>query len=277
MQIIKSSEMYTQILKKYKSEKKHCGTNMLLMQNEISDLIDDGRLYYDVIEGVLWFFDKNDDFYIAYFYLPKGEKLKMVPQDCDVLVELIGNTVKYDSQRETELLETGFEKYRRNIESLIKKEERQSEVERLAKNIYSYVENIGCYRRSAEKTDYKAMHQMWRSRIDKYAVHTLTKSKLDEMVKYQRGRLIFNEENELCCAVYCSTEGNTGTAEYAAASYKGLGAVACYEGVISLFNEGCERVVVWIWENNKDSLKLWKHIASETGKFCQQFLMKKAN
>lgn len=277
MQIIENQEMYTLILKNYKCENKHCGTNMLLMQNEINDLIDAGRLFYELIEGVLWFFDKNEDFYIAYFYVAKGEKLKMMPQDCDVLVELIGNTVRYNSQWESELLETGFQKHNKNTEFMAKKEDCQNIVKNQVEKNASLVDDIGYHRRIAEKADYNEMYQLWRSYIDKYAVHILAEPEIDEMARNGSGYLICNDKNEICAAGYCPMTYNTAVMRYIVSTYKGLGSVVAYEQIAPLFEQGCERVIIWVWENNTKSRNLWKHFARETGKFSQQFLMKKAD
>lgn len=276
MNIIENSEMFAQILNNYKREKKHCGTNMLMMQDEINDLIDAGNLYYSFIEDILWLFVKYDDFYLAYFFVAKGEKLKLVPQDCDVIVELIGNTVKYNSQWEAALLEAGFEKYNKNIEFVAKKEECQSVIEKQKEKISSFVDSIGYYRRRAQKIDYDEMYQLWRSKIDKYAVHTMTEKEKDEMEKCGSGYLICNEKNDICAVGYCPKTFKTAVMRYIVSTYKGLGSVVAYEQVASMYQEGCDRVIIWIWENNIDSLKLWRWIAVETGKFSQQFLMKKA-
>lgn len=275
MEKIENSEMFTQILKNYKREKKACGTNMLLMQNEINDLIESQKLYYDFIEDILWFFVRNDDYYLAYFYVPKGQRLKMTPQDCDVIVEIIGNQVRYNSQWEAELLESGLEKHNKNLEFLAKRENCQKIVDEQANKNASFVDSISYYRRKATRSDYDEMYRLWRSTIDKYAVHTLSESELDEMVRTGSAYLICNEKDDICAVGYCPMTHNTAVMRYIVSIHKGLGSVVAYEQLASLFEEGCERIIIWIWENNVESLKLWKWIAVETGKFSQQLIMRK--
>lgn len=277
MKIIENSETFVQIVNSYRHEKKHCSTNLLLMQDKINDLIDAGKLYYDLIDGILWFFEKNNDFYIAYFYLPKEEKLKLIPQDLDVIVEIVGNQVRYNIQWEMELLESGFEKYNRYIEIMAHKEQCQSMIEKQVEKIHSFVERMGCYRRTATKADYDKMYQLWRTKIDRYAIRTLTEKELDEMERSNRGYLICNDKNEICVAGYYSRTDNTANTGYLVSLYKGFGAVASYERMASMFREGCDRYIGWTRENNTDMLMIARKFAVETGKFSQQFLMRKVN
>ena len=277
MKIIENSEMFTQIVNSYKHEKKHCGTNMILMQNQIDDRINSSKLYYDLIEGVLWFFEKNEDYYTAYFYLPKEERLRLTPQDLDIIVGIIGNQNRYNTQWETELLESGFEKYNKNLEFLTKKEQYQDLIEKQKEKINSFVERMGCYCRSAKKEDYDAMYQMWRSKIDKYAIPTMTDKEIEEMEKYNRGLLILNEKNEILATISYSREGNKAVGLHGVSLNTGLGGFMLPSIIASAFQEGCDRFVGWIWENNTDSLMNARWFSDKTGKFCQQFLMRKAN
>ena len=283
MKIIENSDTFTQIVNSYKREKKHCGTNMILMQNQIDDLIDSGKLYYDVIEGVLWFFEKNEDYYTAYFYLPKEERLRLIPQDLDVIVEVLGNKTRYNSQWEAELLEIGFEKYKKYFESEEKKEEYQDSIEKQKEKMHQFVERKGCYCRNATKEDYDVIYQLWNSTIDKYAVHTLTDNQIDEMEKNKRGFVILNDKNEIIAASFYSRAGSTAFGTYSTSLVKGFGAVLFVLTRASAFQEGCNRIISWAWEYNKN-VRSNKHpslaqkgFSVKTGKFFQQFLLKKAN
>ena len=283
MRIIESSELFTEIVNGYKHENKHCGTNMLLMQNEINDLIGAGKLYYDLIEGILWFFVKQGDYYIAYFYLPKEEKLKLMPQDLDVIVEIIGNQTRYNSEWEEALLESGFEKHNKNFEYLEKREECQIEVRLIQEKMNKFVEKMGCHHRSAKKEDYEAMYQLWTSKIDNYAVHAMTDKELDEMERYNRAHLILNKKNEILAAVYYLRTGNTANVLYNASLQKGFGAVVRLFMADHAFQEGCDRLISWVYEDNKDlpfnvnPTWIQKNAITKTGKFSQQFLLRKAN
>ena len=277
MKIIENSETFTQTVNSSKSEKKHCATNMLIMQDKVNDLIEGRKLYYDLIDGVLWLFVKHEDYYVAYFYLPKGEKLKMVPQDLDVIVELIGNQTRYNSEWETGLLETGFEKYNKYFEFVTKKEEYQDFIEKQAEKMYSFVERMGCCCRSAKKEDYNAMYQLRRAKIDKYEVYTLTDKEIEEMETHNRSILVLNKENEIIATCCYSRMGNTALGMYGVSLQKGFGAVVSPLVMAFAFREGCDRLIAWIWENNTDSLDLKRWFGVKTGKFRQKFLLRKAN
>ena len=283
MKIIETGGMFTEIVNNYKREKKHCRTNMIFMQNEINDLIDGGKLYYDLIEGVLWFFLKHEGFYIAYFYLPKEEKLRLIPQDLDVIVELYGNNDRYNSDWETELMETGFEKYHKSFEYMTKKEGCQKIVEKRQEKLKKFVEKMDCYCRIAKKEDYEAMYQLWRSKIDNYAVHRMTEKEIEEMERYNRGHLILNKNNEILAASNYTRVGNAAIRENIVALQKGFGPAVSILTTAYALKEGCDKMISWVWEDNKDIAlninpdRLKKGGATvKTGRFCQQFLMRKA-
>lgn len=277
MKIVESSEMYVQLVNDYKHEKKHCATNMLIMQDKVNDLIESRKLYYDLIGGVLWLFVKYGDYYIAYFYLPKGEKLKMVPQDLDVIVELIGNQTRYNSEWETDLLESGFEKHNKNLEFLTKKEEYGEQIEKQTERMFSFIERMGCHCRNIKKEDYDVLYQLWRSKIDKYAIHTMTDKQLEELEKYNRGILVLNGKDEIVAVSNYTRTDNTAMGMYGVSLHKGFGAFVSLWTRAFAFREGCNRFLGWIWENNTDSLMNMRWLGVKTGKFCQQFLMRKAN
>lgn len=275
MEKIENSDAFLQLVKEYKHRKKACATNLFMMQNEMDDLISAGKIYFDLIDDILWIFVKHEDFYLGYFYVPKGEKLKILPQDYDVVVELIGNKVRYNTQWEAELLESGCKRHNRNIEFIIKKEDCQEIVEKQILERASFVEDNGYFRRFGTKSDYDAMYHLWRSTIDKYAVHTMTEAEKDEMERNNSAYLICNDKNEICAVCCYHQINNTAVMHHIVSTYKGLGSVAAYEQVAALFQKGCDRIILWIWDHNRESLRLWKWIAAETGKFSQQFLMAK--
>ena len=281
MKIVETGGMFAEIVNNYKREKKRCETNMFILQNEINTWIKGGKLYYDMIEGVLWFFVKNAQYYIAYFYHPKEEKLKMVPQDLDVIVEIMGNQNRYNSGWETELLESGFEKYHNNFEYVVKKEDCNLEKSNFEKN-NKFVEKMGCYHRCAKKEDYDALYQFWTSKLDKYAVYTMTDKEIEDMERYNRGHLILNNKNEILAAAYYLRTGNTANVLYNVSLQKGFGHVIRVFLLDYAFREGCDRIITWIYENNeyvalnKNPHRLSKGITVKTGKFVQQFLMRKA-
>ena len=283
MKIIENYEMYAQTVNGYKREKKRCRTNMIFMQNEINKLIDGGKLYYDLIEGILWFFVKNEDYYTAFFCLPKEEKIKLTPQDLDVIVELYSNNDRYHSEWETELMEIGFEKYHKSFEFVTKKEEYGEQIEKQAKKARQFVEKLGCHYRSAKQEDCDALYRLWRSKIDKYAIPTMTNNQINEMVRHNRSIIVLNEKNEIVAAGHYSRTGNTAVRLSNVSLQKGFGPFVNFQLTASAFREGCDRVNSWVWDGNKntifgvnkDSSTLQKRPYVLTGRICQQFLMRK--
>lgn len=115
MEKIHTYEQYDEVLADFKKGKAKCSTNKIFMRDELTALIDAGKLFYQEIDGTLWFFSNEGYFYRADFFVPADIPIRLHRQDMAVLTELTGSETRYNVQWEQELIAAGYEKRDKDV------------------------------------------------------------------------------------------------------------------------------------------------------------------
>lgn len=280
MEKIRTYEQYSQMLAAFKRGKARCGTNMIMMRQELTALIEAGKLYCEQIEGTLWFFSDEDYFYSAHLYAPADTPVRMIRQDKDVLVELIGNEARYDGQMESKLLAAGFDKHARYLEHAAQLDEIIDDVARQNKAMHAFWQRRGLTYRTAVRADYPQIRALWLDMLgrDSYNVTVLTDAELEEMERYGRCSLLCDGQGRILAAAhYLRPQG----AKYAyvynvAGAFKGsgLGAAAYFDVLVHIYEEGCTKLTSWVREDNEDSNLMTRRAEKLSGKFFWQFVFR---
>ena len=120
MKMFSSLEEWIDIYNMFKYKNHHIETNCYKSLDELEDYILNCRLGYQRISDTsLWLYQKERGYIIAYYYVKKGICIEFAGQKEDMMIYLIGNEKKYPFEREKQLLELGFEKYRRNRQYIV--------------------------------------------------------------------------------------------------------------------------------------------------------------
>lgn len=274
MEKLHNYEQYTGMLVSFKKDKVRYSANKLLTRTELTALIEAGKLYYEEIKGVLWFFSDEEYYYAAHFYVPAGASIHMPQQDMDVLVEVMGNETRYDEQMESKLLAAGFEKHDKYVESACQLEDIIDDVRKqlvVMRKVWGE-QNFTC--RKAVRADMPELHKLWMEKLgrESYNVMALTDAELEEMERYGRCTVICGPDGKiLSSSLYLKR--NKICYSYIAATYQlGLGGWASYEKTLRAFEEGCTKDLSWARENNWKSRNMSGHIKKPSGKFYWQFV-----
>lgn len=277
MEKIRTYEQYSEVLAAFKKDKARCSTNKLMTRDEITALIEAGKLYYAEIDGVLWFFVNEGYFYSANFYVPSDTPIRMRKQDMDVLVELTGNQTRYNEQWERELIAAGYEKGdKRMLEWGCQLDDVIDYLQTQHKERSALWGVQGYTLRKAIKADYPEMNKLWEEKIgkDRYTVYRLTEAEQEEMEKYGRGVVIYDPEGDICAAGMYFRQ-NQIMYDCWSATYRigsGFGSWIFYAKLLSAYQEGCTRMLTWVREDNLISSKMVQHVSKLTGKFYWQFV-----
>lgn len=274
MKKLSTYEQYSELLGSFKSKNRKFAANKLLFKDELTALIEAGKLYYKEIEGVLWFFSNENYYYAAHFYAPAGAHIHMPQQDMDVLVEVMGNETRYDEQMEGELLAAGFEKHDKYVESACQLEDIIDDVRKqLAVMREAWgAQNFTC--RKAVRADMPELYKLWMEKLgrDSYNVTALTDAEVEEMERYGRCIVICGPDGKILSSCLYLKK-NKICYSYITATYQlGLGGWASYEKTLSAYEEGCTKDLSWARENNWKSRKMSGHTKKPSGKFYWQFV-----
>lgn len=276
MEKLRTYEQYSEVLSAFKKDKARCSTNKLLTREELAALIEAGKLYYDEIDGTLWFFVNEGYFYTANFYVPADTPIRMRKQDMDVLVELTGNQTRYNEQWERELIAAGYEKGDKRLEWACQLDEVIDDIQKQNGTMRSFWERRGFTYRKATKMDYPEMRKLWEKKLGKhrYVITDMTDAELEEMERYGRCVLVCDQKGKICATSMYTKQNKVSYGFHTATSYQGsgLGASAMYERMILAHQEGCKKLVSWIREDNQESIQMTAHSRKPTGKFYWQFV-----
>lgn len=276
MEKLNTYEQYSQVLASFKQGWARCATNKMMMRDELTALIEAGKLYYEQIGGTLWFFSDEDYFYSAHLYAPKDSPIQMHKQDKDVVVELMGNESRYNEQMDRELVEAGFDKGDKYLEYGAVLDEIIDDVKRQNKVMRSFWEKRGFTYRTAAKADYPELRDQWLDALgrDTYNVQALTDAQLDEMDKYGRSPVICDPEGKIVASSLYLKTGNVIYGYITATTYQGsgLGAANYFDELSRCCQEGCSKFASWVREDNNESNSMTHRMQKKTGKFFFQFV-----
>ena len=239
MEKVRTYEQYSRTLAAFKEGRARCGTNMLMMRDELTELIGAGKLYYEQIGETLWFFSDEEYYYKAHLYVPADAPVRMQKQDRNVLAELMGNERRYDA----------------------------------------FWQRRGYVYRTAAAADYPRIRALWLDMLgrDSYNVSALTGAELEEMERYGRCSLICDGQGEIrAAAYYLRPRGAKYAYVYnVAGAYKGsgLGAAAYFDALVHIYAEGCARLTSWVRQDNEESLRMTRRAEKPSGKFFWQFVL----
>lgn len=277
MKKISTYDEYTQILADFKAGKARCSTNKMYTRSELETLIAAGKLYHDEIEDVLWFFVNEGYFYTAGFYVPADMPIRMRRQDMDVLVELTGNPDRYNQKWEDELIAAGYEKRDKYLEYASQMSDIIDDVKKQNQVMHAFWEKRGFHYRTATKEDYPEMMKLWEEKLGKhrYTLNSMTEAELDEMEKYGRCVVICDKEGKICATNMYIRRGTTAYGLHGATYYQGsgLGGVVLYDQIVHMVQEGIQKHIGWVREDNIESISLQTRLGQRrTGKFYIQFV-----
>lgn len=205
---LQSFNEWNEILHDFKHTRGRCDTNCYVSAQAINEYILNERMRYAIYNDTLWLFEKEKGYSIAYFYVAKDSHITCARTDEKQIVYLIGSEDDYkSSRREAELIVGGFEKYKKNLEYIFKKEDKQSVVE-IDKKCDRVLKKLGChYAWLQEHEDYEAIYELWREQIDFYSVKYALPSRIDGMIKNKECMAVRNEEDDIVAAMCYSING----------------------------------------------------------------------
>lgn len=278
MEKICTYEQYSEILTAFKKGKARCSTNKLMTRNELTGLIEAGKLYYSWIDGVLWFFVNEGYFYSANFYVPVDAPIRMCKQDMDVLVELTGNQTRYNEQWERELIAAGYKKYDNYLEYATQLDAVIDDIRKQNKADHAYWEKQGFIYRKATKADYPEMLKLWEGRLGRgrYTINSMTDADLEEMEQSGRCILICDPRGKIVATHMYAQQNKIAVGFHVAALYQGqgLGSSVFRQCIMSAYEAGSTKFAAWIREDNVESIKMHRRVLKLTGKFYWQFIYK---
>ena len=276
MKQLHTYEQYSDKLAAFKQKKGKCSTNKLFTRDELMEKIDAGRLYFEEIDNVLWFFVNEGYFYSANFYVPANLPIRMSKQDMDVLVELTGNQTRYNEQWERELILAGYEKgdmyqeWSSRVDSILDIVNEYNASKR------AYFENRGMFYRKGTREDSSELQDIWERRLDKsrYTLRPLSEDEWEKIEQHGQCDVICTAGGEIAATYLYTMSGKTAYAFHLAALYKGqgLGSAALYRLILSAHENGCTKFTCWIRSDNLPSIRTHQHVLSPTGKFYIQFV-----
>lgn len=278
MEKIRSYDQYVEVLSDFKKGRARCRTNKVMMREELAALIDSGKLLYEEINGTIWFFSNEDYYYYAHMYAPKDTLIQMRGQDKDVLVELMGKDDRYDGQMERELVEAGYRKGDKYLELGMDLEDKIDDITRQNNIMHKFWEKRGYTYRKATREDYPELRKQWLEGLgrESYNVKAMTDAELEEMERHGRCSLICDPRGKIVSSCIYLKNGQIAYGYIAVTSQKGsgLGAGALCDAEAHEYEEGCVKQLVWVREDNSDSLSMNMHMSSLTGKIFRQFVFK---
>ena len=245
----------------------------------LAEYIKEGRLSYKIVsDSTLWLFEQERDYCLGYYYVSKGEKLDIEPQNLDVVIYLIGNEKRYACIREEELVKLGCVRYRRNLEYMLTSE-KVPELESMDRKCRRFMKKMDFHYTAFRAEDYESVYRLWRERIDRYSVKDMLKSRIQQMEEKEECIIIRNGEGNIIAACVFEVNGTIGFSENvattAAVNGIGIGGVLFSRSLLNIFSKGCIKDCMWVWENNTESRKMTERFAELTGRFSQQLLLKK--
>lgn len=278
MDKILSYEQYSQVLAAFKEGRARCGTNKLMTREELTDLIEAGKLYYAQIGDTLWLFIHENYFYAGIYYVPSDKPIEMEKQDMDVAVDLMGRDERYDARRDAELVAIGFEKRDKRLEYAAQLDEAIDDIRRQNSLTRSFLEKHGYAYGTATRADYQELRALFMDKIgrDRYVVISMTDAQLAEMEKHGRCPVIYDKDGRIVAAGIYMKSSKQAYGYLTATKYtaSGLGGASYLDELLRSYEEGCTRFSSWVRIDNNESNRMTRHMQKKTGKFYWQFLYK---
>lgn len=274
MEKLQTYEQYSQVLASFKQGRARCATNKMMMRDELTALIEEGKLWYEQNGDTLWFFSDEDYFYYAHLYAPADTPIQMKKQDKDVVVDLMGNESRYNELMEQNLLAAGFEKHDRYVELACQLEDVIETVENKLVTLRKVWGGQGFTCRKAVRADFPELHKLWMEKLgrDSYTVLALTETELDDIERYGRCIVACNSEGEIVASSLYLKRGSICYGYITATNVLGLGGWTHCEKYLSAYQEGCTKDLSWAREDNYKSINMARNIKRPSGKFYWQFV-----
>lgn len=278
MEKLLSYEQYSQVLAAFKEGWERCGTNKLMTREELTNLIEAGKLWYEQVGDTLWFFTHEGYFYTGVYYVPADKAIEMQKQDMDVVAELMGKGDRYDQRRDDELVAAGFEKRDKRLEFCTQLEESIELVKKENEKLCAYWGRKGFTCRTATRADYPETYKLWLDRLGKerYTAAAMTDTEIDDMERFGRCIVICDKDGHVQAAENYEVKKGNSTACYfhLFASYMlGMGGWADRAIRIQAYQEGFTKGYSWIRDDNVESRSMASGTGLQlTGKFYWQFV-----
>lgn len=261
--------------------RRHFYTNNILSLEEMQVKTERGLVYLEEKDWGICILIDVGEYYLAYIYLIRGEKLSR-PDGIEkpVVVEMLGTNKRYCMELEEALLSAGFELYANNLE-MISTMSDAKRAQKMADNGKRFFTKHGFVFHAISdltKEYFQKIWDLWTDTIDGYALHCLTDQEYRQLVENDRGMFVTDDSGEVVAAGYYEKSGRICFAHHIAVCKKyngiGIGGVVMSECMAKAFREEITKYISWIADDNKESIDIHKSIGIFTGKYSKQFILK---
>ena len=279
MEKINAYEEYMSVIRKVFSGKRFY-TNNLMPAQEIKEKIENGQVYCIEEEWGAWILVDEETYYTAAIYLICGKGFRK-PEGVKkpIITELVGTRTKYCEELENVFCEMGFQPHARNLEmtSGVNDMEKAFRAAESGKKFFSRHGFVFHKMSELKEETFIKVWKIWLDTIDNFAIRTFTPEEYQRMVRNDRGVFVTDSSGEVAGAGCYSKEGVISYAHHIAVSKRyngiGLGGVIMNECASKAFQSGTEKYVIWIADDNEESISMQKSISVFTGKYSKQFIL----
>lgn len=280
MKILKTYEEYLIVISRiYK--KISFDTNNLLSRNDMKEKINNGLVSVMEEDWGSWIFIDVGKYYLAYLYLINGENISgFTDMDKPVIAELVGTPTRYCQKLEDTLTAVGFRLYAKNLELLSGPQEEKKVRKATAIEKKFLIRHGFTFHDISDRNEryFPQIWKLWEDTIDAFAIHKLTAEEYERLTKNSRGIFITDDSGEVAGAGYYEKDGAVSLAHHIAASRKyngiGVGGAVMNMCASKAFQEGTEKYISWIAEENRESGSIHRRIGKFTGKYAKQFIFR---
>lgn len=275
---IKDPKEFSSILKEFKTGKEKILSNCFLMPDEISSLIDKGKLF--VYQGKEWLIILCDreDYYNFFYYTSESSSTNEVKdfiktvQDKEIFADIVTRSGRGDMITPEKLVSDGiaenYKKYQRMQLKLAEFEPSQ-----LTVNVAEG------YHLSLDYCDYENLSALWQESLDEKSTPLPNGTELKQLQNEGHLYTILDSNNELAGVIILTVTGKQGLAQHLAVSpkhrRKGLAAALMTNTILSSKKEDLSVLRLWVDCKNSSAIALYDRLNyTLDGMLCEQLYMK---
>ena len=280
MELIKSYERYVEIVREFK---KYCNTyvsNLFLLPQEIKSIINDGRLYFVRLEGVLLLLIDEGYYLHLYYYWDLRKDIHFPQTKKNILIEQIYNENGIIEQAETvrnKCLNAGAKYKKKSYQIEATEEQRNNLLEKEYVKSKSELQKQGLILTHAKTDDLNSIFALWRKYLDVYDFRYMSSGTIETTLKNQNILVIQNSANEILASECVELSGRRSLGYHLVVDHeargKGLGKALMMEWY-NIANQNQVKICnVWVAENNKVSMSCHLKAGTKTGKVSEQYVV----
>ena len=280
MELIKSYEKYVEIVREFK---KYCNTyvsNLFLLPQEIKSIINDGRLYFVRLEGVLLLLIDEGYYLHLYYYWDLRKDIHFPQTKKNILIEQIYNENGILEQAEvvrSKCLNAGAKYKKKSYQIEATEEQRNNLLEKEYVKSKLKLQEQGLTVACARTDDLTFIFALWRKYLDVYDFRYLSADAIETMLKNQNILVIQNSANEILASECVELSGRRSLGYHLVVDHeargKGLGKTLMMEWY-NIANQNQVKICnVWVAENNKVSMSCHLKAGTKTGKVSEQYVV----